>query len=95
MVAVTILVAVIGVLALLGFVVYRIDPKRFKLTIEGGWKQVRLNVEADSGPGTYAEKPPEGLIRAVAENEPKELPDGERPALPPGEQRASPTGSDA
>lgn len=72
MVADTVLVAVIGILVLLGYVVYRVHPKRFKLTIEGGWKQIKLNVEADSGPGADAQKPA----------------DGRHPPLPDEEQKA-------
>jgi hypothetical protein len=94
MVAVVVLVVAVGILVLLGYVVHRAKPTRFKLSA-GVWKVLTLNVEVDSGPDTDAEKPPDGRHRALQEREPKTLPGGERPALPPGDTGALPTGSDA
>jgi hypothetical protein len=76
MVAVIVLVAVVGVLALLGFVVHKIDLKRFRASGELSWKRATFSVEADAAP--EAEKPlnvsPPGAIQ-----------EAERPkALPPG-----------
>jgi hypothetical protein len=87
MVTVIVLVAVIGILLLLGYVVYRIDPKRFRLTIEGGWKRITLSVEADSVPATGAEALPDQRHRALHDGERaarKELPVSEVMALPEG-----------
>jgi hypothetical protein len=77
MVAVTILIAVIGILALLGFAVHRINPKRFKLSA-GVWKVLTLNVEVDSGSGTDVEKPPNvATLTALPEaDQQKALPKG-------------------
>ena len=48
MVAVTILVAVLCTFGLLGYVVYKIDLKRFRASGELGWKRVSFTVEADA-----------------------------------------------
>jgi len=66
MVAVIILVAVIGILALLGYVVYKIDLKRFRASGELGWKQVKFSFEADSESKPGEE--PEGSNRALPES---------------------------
>jgi hypothetical protein len=39
---------VLAVLALVSYVVHMIKPGRFRLSIEGGWKQIKLNVEVDA-----------------------------------------------
>ena len=38
-------IVVLPVLALVFYVVHMIKPGRFRLSIEGGWKQVKLSVE--------------------------------------------------
>jgi hypothetical protein len=53
---------IIGILVLLGYVVHRARPRRFRLSA-GVWKILTLNVEVDSGPDS--EKPPEGEHRAL------------------------------
>ncbi len=65
---VLVLVIVIGILALLAFVVHRAKPKRFKLSA-GLWKILILNVEVDSG--SDVEKLPEGKHRALPGSEGK------------------------
>jgi hypothetical protein len=75
MVAVTVLVVVVGILVLLGYVVHRARPTRFKLNA-GLWKVLTLNVEVDSAPGTSVEKPPDGEPRELTEGKHRALPDG-------------------
>jgi hypothetical protein len=41
-------IGVLPVLALVFYVVHMIKPGRFRLSIEGGWKQVKLSVEVDA-----------------------------------------------
>lgn len=87
MVTVTILVVAVGILALLGFVVYRAKPAYFKLSA-GIWKVITLNVELHSATSAEPAKPP-------PDQEQQTLPDGKLKALPPLEEpRALPVGSD-
>jgi len=77
------LVVIIGILLLLGYVVHRARPSRFRLNA-GVWKILTLNVEVDSGPEARVEGPP---------GEPRPFPDGGQPALPQAEEpKALPTG---
>jgi hypothetical protein len=41
-------IVVLPVLALVFYVVRRCRPGRFRLRIEGGWKQTKLNIEVDT-----------------------------------------------
>jgi hypothetical protein len=41
-------IVVLPVLALVFYVVWRINPGRFRLSIEGGWKQIKLSIEVDA-----------------------------------------------
>ena len=41
-------IIVLPVLALVFYVVHMIKPGRFRLSIEGGWKQVKLSIEVDA-----------------------------------------------
>jgi len=41
-------IVVLPVLALVFYVVHRTKPGRFRLSIEGGWKQINLNIEVDA-----------------------------------------------
>jgi hypothetical protein len=91
MVVVVVLVVAVGILALLGYVVHRAKPTRFKLSA-GVWKVLTLNVEVDSEPDADAEKPAEGRRSALTESEPKELPDSEPKALPHAGSKALPKG---
>lgn len=65
MVAVTILVVVLCTFALLGYVVHKIDLKRFRASGELGWKRVAFAVEADAG--TAPDEAPDGSRRALPE----------------------------
>ena len=40
-------IVVLPVLALVFYVVHMIKPGRFRLSIEGGWKQIKLSIEVD------------------------------------------------
>lgn len=86
MVAVVALVVAVGILLLLGYIVHRAKPTKFKLTA-GVWKILTFNVEVESEPGTSPEKPPDGRHRAMTADGPKALP-------PPDEPKALPVGSD-
>jgi hypothetical protein len=87
MVADTILVVAVGILALLGFVVYRAKPAYFKLSA-GIWKVITLNVELHSATSAEPAKP-------TPDEEQQALPDGEHRAIPPSDEpRALPVGSD-
>jgi hypothetical protein len=71
------LVVIIGILLLLGFVVYRARPHRFRLSA-GVWKILTLSVEVDSGPGNDAQEPDGGstVRREIPASEVKALPEG-------------------
>jgi hypothetical protein len=45
---ITCLVAVLAVFILVIYVVHKSQLRRFRLSIEGGWKQVKLNIEVDA-----------------------------------------------
>jgi hypothetical protein len=40
-------IVVLPVLALVFYVVHTIEPGQFRLSVEGGWKQIKLSIEVD------------------------------------------------
>ena len=41
-------IVVLAVLGLAFYVVHKVTPGRFRLSIQGGWKQIKLNIEVDA-----------------------------------------------